>query len=422
MNIMKQKLNIPLVILFAIIVEIPVTLSIPDYVAPLQSTYNNGSCTTCHIMYNGGDRNDYGTFFENQPNHDIDSIAALRAIGPPNSQAQRLISKEIQGYYSLYSSSDDWSNIRFDIISTLVLYNVAPLADGNFRVDYDADIPDRLITRAHNNGVNVIFSFGPTIGDAHVIDSILGDEYSKNNAIDNILGLIQRHNFDGVDIDIEGINPRNSITGTSNKILMTNFIRDLRSKLDTVDPNYRIHIAIGSYYQHEDQIFDLGTLQKYVNYIMMMGYDYAVNTAGPNAPIDAYNKDPSISGSIYHYTSFMDKNKFLLGVPWYGYEWPTKTGDLFSPITGGGTTNSYQTMQEKANQFGRLWDDIWKTPWYRYQSGNQWYQGHYDDIESLGIKYDLVNSQGLAGIGIWQLGYGNDNPEMWQLLQDKFKN
>ena len=348
------------------------------------------------------------------------SATASPSVVTTDSKILNSTQKEVVGYYSIYSTQSDWSNLSFGNISTLALFNIAPLANGNFQEDYDSVIPDELITIAHNNGVKVIISFGPTIGDAAVIDSILGNTSSRENSLNNILGIIQRHNFDGVDIDIEAVNPTNSVTGTSNKILMTNFVRGLRIKLNTVNPGYRIHLAIGSYYQDEDKIFDLRTLQNYVNYVMMMGYDYRAgsSTAGSNAPMDTYNNGVSIRDDINHYTILMDKNKFLLGVPWYGYEWRTQTGGLSSPILDDGTLNAYQVMKERANKSGRIWDNIWKTPWYRFQNGTQWYQGHYDDMESLGIKYDFVNSRGLGGIGIWQLEYGVS--ELWQLVQNKF--
>jgi hypothetical protein len=45
---------------------------------------------------------------------------------------------------------------------------------------------------------------------------------------------------------------------------------------------------------------------------------------------------------------------------------------------------------------------------------------YWDDIASLGRKYDLVNSMGLRGVGIFALQYGGGAPELWQELQQKF--
>jgi hypothetical protein len=49
-------------------------------------------------------------------------------------------------------------------------------------------------------------------------------------------------------------------------------------------------------------------------------------------------------------------------------------------------------------------------------------QGYYDDVESLGIKYDLINSRGLAGTGMWTLLMDQGRDELWRLLANKFVN
>ena len=42
-------------------------------------------------------------------------------------------------------------------------------------------------------------------------------------------------------------------------------------------------------------------------------------------------------------------------------------------------------------------------------------------MESLGLKYDLVNARGLRGAGIWALGYDGTRPELYALLKRKFR-
>jgi len=333
------------------------------------------------------------------------------------------MNKEVQGYYSIWATESDWSNIRFDTISTLVLFNIAPLANGDLQQDYDSVIPDELISIAHDNGVKVIFSFG-SAGDSQAIDSILGDEPSKENTLNNILGLMQRHNFDGIDIDIEGINPVNSITGTPNKLLMTNFVKDLRAKLNTANPNYIIRIAIGVHYEDVDKIFDLPVLQNYVEYVMIMGYDYYGDwstTAGPNSPY--MDKGFGNYDVVKHYEGEMDKNKILLGVPWYGVEWVTVSSEKLSERDrrGHAKTIGYKDYIDFVDEYGKKWDYEWQTPWYVRQERGRWIQGYYDDIQSLGLKYDFVISEGLGGVGIWQLEYGTGRDELWQLLKDKFE-
>src|SRR3990167_1271552 len=402
---MRQKILI-LILLFIILTGMPTALTISATVTILENTTNAtvlgqnttnatvlGQNTTNATVLGQNTTNatviGQNTTVQNvQPSGENTEVQNLQPYGENNSSLNK---KVVLGYYSIFAESD-WENIRFDNLSTLALYNIAPTSNGSLREDYDSVISDhidQLIIKAHNNGVKVVFSFGPPVGETEIIDSLLGNASAKNNTLNNIL--------------------------------MTNFIKDLRTKLNTVNSNYSIYLVIGSYYQHEDEVLDIGNIQNYVDYIMMIGYDYYIGPiAGSNAPIDSHNEDPSIRDSVGHYSGLMNKNKLLLGVPWYGYERQTKTENILSPAMGEGIQYDFQEMKDGASQHGRIWDNTWKTPWYRYQVNGIWYQGHYDDIESLSIKYDLANSQNLAGIGIWQLEYGDKVSELWQLIRDKF--
>jgi hypothetical protein len=51
---------------------------------------------------------------------------------------------------------------------------------------------------------------------------------------------------------------------------------------------------------------------------------------------------------------------------------------------------------------------------------NPWRQIYYDDAQSLRLKYDLVNSLGLRGAGIWALGYDDSRTELNDVLAEKF--
>ena len=46
----------------------------------------------------------------------------------------------------------------------------------------------------------------------------------------------------------------------------------------------------------------------------------------------------------------------------------------------------------------------------------------YDDSLSLSHKYQFALDNELAGIGIWALGYDNNDPKMWGAISDKFRN
>jgi hypothetical protein len=116
-----------------------------------------------------------------------------------------------------------------------------------------------------------------------------------------------------------------------------------------------------------------------------------------------------------------DRDKIILGLPYYGYEWPTTSGSAGASTTGSGDAKFYSEAIALAESYGPLWNDESQTPWYRYQDGNNnWHQGWYDDSLSLSLKYELAIDEDLLGIGIWALGYDGTEPELWGALEDHF--
>ena len=72
----------------------------------------------------------------------------------------------------------------------------------------------------------------------------------------------------------------------------------------------------------------------------------------------------------------------------------------------------------------KFFDTQYNVPWYRYQTVNNndtvWHQTWYDDSLSLSKKYDTVKVLGLAGTGMWALGYDGTNTDLWGTIQHAF--
>lgn len=333
-----------------------------------------------------------------------------------------IVKKEVHAFYPCYHAQpDEYKTLRYDLMTALVYGQVNIRVDGTLYKlpGYD---PSPVITYAHDRGTKVLLMFNTV--DITAGDTILTDSTIRSTAINNLLSEVKINNFDGIYIDIERVTYGiNTINGKDNKQQMTDFITILSDTCRGVNPNYFIQMSVGNYYVQVDLLFDLSTLQNKVNYVTMSGYDYSGDfstNASPNSPI-RLDSGKGIYDSLAHYERLMDKKKLLLGVPWYGKEFPTVSDARLASKTGSPILISYENYINVIDIYGRKWDDIWKTPWYARQDTNgQWYQGHYDDLESLGIKYDLVKSEGLAGIGIWSVTHGTNRPELWRLIQDKF--
>lgn len=333
------------------------------------------------------------------------------------------VDKEIQVFYPCYAAQpNEYTTLRYDLLKTIIYAQVSLDSKGSIS---KANLynPGPLVSYAHNQGVKVVLMF--QVKNASSADAILANNTIRTTAINNLLNEVEKNNFDGIDIDLENINVKNSISGKPNKQLMTNFVTNLSNIFRKNNHNYRISMDIGSYYPTVDQIFDLSVLQNKANYVMMMGYDWYgswSSTAGPNSPM-RLDSSKGIVDSIHHYEGLMDKNKLLLGVPWFGYEFATVNNVRLAirSVNGSVVYISYDDYINYVNNYNPIFDLVWQTPWYsRLDNTGQWYEGHYDDLQSLGIKYDFVNTENLSGIGIWAATHGTNRSDLWKLIQDKF--
>ncbi len=352
------------------------------------------------------------------PDNNVSSGISVKNILPH--VINRPLFKEVLGFYPSHIPKDEYKGMPIELISTIAWDAVVPRSDGTLAISAVWP-PTQMITDAHAKGVKVIVVVGSD--NENVIDSILASPARQSALADNLLSIVGSVGMDGLNVDLEHVNKINSVSGASNRRLMVDFINILSSKFWSENPAY--HISIDLPEKDWNNVWDVAALQENSTALMIMGYDiYNLNSreAGPPAPLDDdHPNDPSIRHSINTYLAAgVKREKLLLGVPYYGYLWPTVSDGRKAATTGKGEYISYEHMINYSKTYGRRWDETWKTPWFAFKLGNQWYQGHYEDTESLNLKYDLVLAENLGGIGIWHLGFGAGRNELWQKIEEKF--
>jgi PKD repeat protein len=161
--------------------------------------------------------------------------------------------------------------------------------------------------------------------------------------------------------------------------------------------------------------------------LFVMAYDYhwrSGGEAGPCSPLaggGVWSKY-GVTWTVDDYLSDVsaaNRGKLILGVPHYGYEWPTATTSVPSATTGAGSSMTYDVARANGALHGRLWDATSSTPYYVHSTGGA-HQGWYDDAESLGRKWDLVVARDLGGTGIWALNYATGDDLPWDELRARF--
>jgi spore germination protein YaaH len=210
---------------------------------------------------------------------------------------------------------------KYEYLTHIAWFAVEVNADGTLSNPYGWP-PTELINEAHNQGVEVILTVKSF--DKDIIDSVLA--YYSIKVSNNLLILLKNGNGDGIVIDFEGIRAINTYTGQKNDALLVQFIQILSNTLKKANPSYYVSIALPPVdWTH---VFDCSNLAPYVDSFFIMAYDYHWQTspiAGAVSPLEGntYN----VTKTVNDYILLTNSKEFILGLPLYGYDWWTESGD-----------------------------------------------------------------------------------------------
>ena len=164
--------------------------------------------------------------------------------------------------------------------------------------------------------------------------------------------------------------------------------------------------------------------------VFLMAYDYIGNSAShaaSHSPLDEPVTGFDIRNTVADLHAVADPAHTILGLPWYGRAWTTKTAEAGSPtrsarnLTGPGFS-WYDDAIAIARDNGRNYDPVAQTAWTVYvrkacdTCPEAWRQVWYDDVDGFGAKARFALEQGMRGVGMWALGYTGGLPGMWTVI------
>ncbi len=280
---------------------------------------------------------------------------------------------------------------------------------------------------ARKNGVR----WGVTIVNLSA-DSIarnINNPIRQQTIIDNTVTLMKDQGFQDLNIDLEYVGGDDEGLKQS----FTMFTQKLTNTVHQEIPGSTVSIDFISGHYKKPRIYDFPKLGEIVDQVIIMGYDFhRINStkAGPVAPMFGKTEDEiDISKTVDGYLKVIPKEKLILGVPFYGYEWPTETNEkdaftIYSPR--GPEISSYNRSIKTAKEHNVSinFDDVSKSVWFPYFDNDYqtWRQVWFENERSLGVKFDLVNALNLEGIAIFALGYDGANAKpLWDEVKLKLK-
>lgn len=319
-------------------------------------------------------------------------------------QTRRYLSpgeKEVLGFYvnwntpgveSYPSLTKNANNI--DLVAPF-WFTVTP--EGNVVSKYDG--PQQHVDKFVREEGQLIL---PLINNDKTSSKMITDPAIRKKAIENIVALVQRNNYDGVNIDFE-------MLPSWTKDSYSTFIRELSQKLHargkmvtiSVFPKVDVPYSIMGAYDYK-------ALAPYIDRLVIMTYDrhWSTGSAGPIAPL------AWVEENIISTLRDVPAEKILLGIANYGYDWSANGGQ--------GKDIAAKKAIELAERKGAQikWDSDAQVPYFNYTDSSRYkHTVYFESSYSLDTKLMLVNKYSLKGVAIWRLG--NEEDRFWEILRNR---
>ena len=263
---------------------------------------------------------------------------------------------------------------------------------------YQSQALSSLITRAHAAGDRVVLTVNDF--DQSSLDQLTSSPTAPATLAAGLIGAIQAKNLDGANFDFEG-------EGSGDQAGLTNLVTQVSAALHRVNADYQVTMdTYASSASGSNGFYNISALAPAVNAFFVMAYQLNLQS-GPSATSPLTSTAFSEQTAIDEYAAVVPAAKVILGLPYFGIDWPTSDGTLTAQATGPATTVS--DGQVAASGHPIYWDSTTDTGWTSYEVGTQWYETFFEVPASLYDAAQLATAHGLGGVGIWALGMdGND--------------
>ncbi len=237
-------------------------------------------------------------------------------------------------------------------------------------------------------------------------------KFHARNMMNDIVPIMNEYSFHDVNLDIESFKE----ASPEGQLALTAFVKETRTLLNENDDGKTLAIDISPTAFVKTFLINPREVAPLVDYIVLMAYDYHYSgstLSGPVAPIGGAGeyREFDVETGLKEALSIIPKEKIILGIPLYGYEWETldKTPQA-ATIPGGSSVASSRRIEEMLKSCPscqRGYDDTAKQPYVIFpdEKGLYYHQIFYENKQSMAEKCTLAEKYEIGGIALWALGY-----------------
>ena len=338
------------------------------------------------------------------------ATSAPQPVPPSLAGAAPLRPHEVFGYAPYWTLPTAG---QFDVkdLTTLAYFSIGVNGDGSLDQSgpgwngYQSQALVDLIDRAHAAGDRVVLAVN--CFSQRSLDRLTSDPTAPARLSAALVAAVQAKRMDGVNLDFEGL-------GSHDRAGLTALVTQVSAAVHAADPHWQVSVATyASSATDTAGFYDVAALTPVVDAFFVMAYDMNDKAVpGPTSPLFGGPND--VATAVEGYLKVAPPSKVILGLPYYGYDWPTTDGKIPATATGPEAPLSYAAIRAAGRP--AYWDPVSRTPWTSYKVGDQWHVLFYDDPTSLALKAQLADFFHLAGVGIWALGMDGNDPAMLAAL------
>jgi hypothetical protein len=296
-------------------------------------------------------------------------------------------------------------------LTTVAYFGVDVAGDGSLLHSgdgwdgYQSSALTALVDRAHGAGAGVVLTAKQF--DAATLHTLVNDPGAAARLGHALIDAVRARQMDGVNLDLEGI-------GDRDRGAFAGFAVAVADALHAANPRWQV--TIDTYTNSAGDTtgyFDVARLAPAFDALFVMAYDMQGDNPSPVAPLRGAPSNDS--ASVAAYRAVAGASKVILGMPFYGVDWPTASGDHAAPASGPARPVTYAELSAAGHP--RYWDPATASPWTSYQEpSGQWHIAYYEDPQSIAMKAELADAARLRGVGIWALGMDGNDPAMARAL------
>lgn len=312
--------------------------------------------------------------------------------------------------FAPYWTLADASEFELNELTTVDYFGVDVNGNGSIEHSGDGwtgyesqDLAD-LITAAHTAGDRMVLT--AECFNQATLNELTSDPAAGTTLGDQLVQLVEAKNFDGVNIDFEG-------SGSEDQAGLDRLMAKVSSIVRAADSHYQVTMdTYASSAGDPSGFYDIKGLASSVDAFFVMAYQMGGPQASANG--EFVNSNFSATATMQEYTEVVPASKVILGLPYYGEDWPTTGPAANARATGAPTPVADSALLGTTQPV--YWNEASGTAWTAYKTGKQWHQEWFEDPNSLALKAQIAGDFHARGVGIWTLGMDGNDPAMLAAL------